>query len=176
MIFRIHYTQNMHLNLFQNRFTNKKTCVVSSHILGKIIPFLCINVVLILMVSHMYLMWSTGQHNLCGNYMNGSNSQSSGDGWICDLNSSYKETFAMFFSLENEAQSSHSAISFINGFIISILMLNILIAVISNYIMMALEKGNNKFWMNRLQFITECQSFFSLFSFLCIFSQNDDFH
>lgn len=29
---------------------------------------------------------------------------------------------------------------------------------------MALEKGNNTFWMNRLQFITECQSFFSLFT------------
>ena len=113
------------------------------------------------MISHMYLMWGAGNPNLCGDY---DNTQNNDETWTCDVTTSYTETFAMFFSLESQSNASHSLVSFINGFIFSILILNILIAITSNYIMMALEKGNNTFWMNRLQFITECQSFFSLFT------------
>ncbi len=116
-------------------------------------------------------MWSAGQSEICG-YSDDYNS------WTCNVSTSYTETFAMLFSLEsqssphydifgndsnNSSSSSPNALSFIHGFIISILMLNILIAIVSYYFQMAIEKGEQTFWKNRLQFIVDCQSFFSLF-------------
>lgn len=107
------------------------------------------------MVSHMYLMWGHGYDSFCEN----------DEPWFCDVSKTYAETFASFVSLESQTDTPHSPISYINGFIIRLLMLNVLIAVISNYFMVALEKANITFWVNRLQFITECQSLFSLLCF-----------
>jgi hypothetical protein len=121
------------------------------------------------MISHMYLMWSAGHPDICGFNDNAQNSNQ----WTCDLPSSYSETFAILFSLDSQSQSSHSVISFINGFIIGILMLNILIAIVSNFFILSLEKGDHTFWRNRLQLISECQSLFSMFSFIHVC--HDDF-
>jgi hypothetical protein len=43
-------------------------------------------------------------------------------------------------------------------------MLNVLIPMISNFFMKALEKDEHAFWRNRLIFLTECQSLFPIIS------------
>ncbi len=113
----------------------------------------------------MYLMWSAGNPNLC-KFDKSLSSQEDETTWTCDLSSTYTQTFATMFHLESQLQSYHSIISYINGFLIGLLMLNVLIAIVTNYFMIALEKGDQSFWRNRMQFVVECQSLFGAVSFL----------
>jgi len=126
-------------------------------IIGKIVPFLFTSAVLLLMFSHMYLMWGAGHYYFCSQFFK------SDDEWTCNLPSSYHETFSMFLGLNSEVQVSTFAISYVYGFFISILMMNILIAIICYSYAKVLESGDRTFWRNRLKFIAECQCFFNMF-------------
>ena len=102
-------------------------------------------------------MWSAGNVNICRN---------DESLWTCDQPSTYKETFAALFHLDSQLQSYQSVISYMNGFVMSLLMMNVLIAIVTNYFMIALEKGDQSFWRNRMQFVVECQSLFGTVSFM----------
>lgn len=110
----------------------------------------------------MYLMWGVGNPNICTTTNTAEDDESQ---WTCDLSTTYKHTFAPFFHLESQSQSHYSVISYMNGFFIGLIMLNVLIATITNYFMVALEKGDQSFWRNRMQYVVECQSLFGLVSF-----------
>ena len=121
-------------------------------------------------------MWGVGNPNVCtSSSSSSSTTTTTADDerqWTCDLSATYKHTFATFFHLESQSQSYYSFISYINGFFIGLVMFNVLIATITNYFMVALEKGDQSFWRNRMQYIVECQSLFGLVWFLGLCPNN----
>ena len=81
---------------------------------------------------------------------------------MCTLEDSYFHSFSMVFtndwSFLDKATGAHSVLMIIFAFFIGILLLNIIIAVISDGFTEVKQNGQRAFWLKRLRFISELQS------------------
>ena len=64
----------------------------------------------------------------------------------------------------SETSLAHVIIAFTFAGIVGILMLNILIAVISNIFSSVQKQGEKEFWLNRLDFISQIELFYHILS------------
>ena len=139
-------------------------------IFGSIIPFIFATVLIVNAFAHAF--WhlgppksSDGEYLVnCGNmtdtdYENG--------GWMCTLKDSYFHCYSMVLSQDwsflERATGVHSVFMFLFAFAIGILLLNIIIAIISTKFTEVEQNGERAFWLKRLRFVNEMQSFNSLY-------------
>ena len=89
---------------------------------------------------------------------------------MCTLEDSYFHSFSMVFtndwSFLDKATGAHSVLMTFFAFTIGILLLNIIIALISNVFTEVEQNGQREFWLKRLRFINELQSLKVLLRFL----------
>ena len=88
-------------------------------------------------------------------------------GWMCTLKDSYFHCYSMVLSQDwsflERATGVHSVFMFLFAFAIGILLLNIIIAIISTKFTEVEQNGERAFWLKRLRFVNEMQSFNSLY-------------
>ena len=82
-------------------------------------------------------------------------------GWICNLNDSYFQSFAMLLSGDflffDKPMGLWSALALIFALVIGIVLLNILIAVINDSFVKVEENSDDVFWLGRLKFVYKVQ-------------------
>ena len=84
-----------------------------------------------------------------------------GTEWECNISSSYFQSFAMLLTTNFEfldwkpVNWQQTAVSFCFAIVVGILLLNILIAKISNVFTEVTDESQTAFWTNRLEFVTE---------------------
>jgi hypothetical protein len=87
-------------------------------------------------------------------------------GWMCRITDSYFHSFSMVFtndlSFLHRATGAHSVLMTIFAFTIGILLLNIIIGLISSVFEDVEKNGQRAFWLKRLRFINELQSFLNV--------------
>ena len=92
-------------------------------------------------------------------------------GWMCTLKDSYFYSYSMFLSQDwsflKRATGVHSVFMSLFAFAIGIFLLSIIIAIISTK-----QNGERAFWLKRLRFVNEVQSFYSLYGKLWKDSNN----
>ncbi len=87
--------------------------------------------------------------------------------WNCGLRASYFQSFSMFLTgnidFLEEPDGMHSVLAAIFGFIMGILLLNIIIAIISNVFSEIQQNSEKAFWANRLKFVNEIDNMKDVF-------------
>ena len=84
-----------------------------------------------------------------------------GTEWECNISSSYFQSFAMLLTTNFEfldwkpVNWQQTAVSFCFAIVVGILLLNILIAKISNVFTEVTDESQTAFWTNRLEFVAE---------------------
>ena len=98
-------------------------------------------------------------------------------GWMCTIKDSYFHSYSMVFtgdwSFLDKATGAHSVLMIFFAFTIGILLLNIIIALISNVFTEVEQNGQRAFWLKRLRFINELQSLKALLDFLPLEIRNN---
>jgi len=104
--------------------------------------------------GHMFYVAGPPNGITCDEYDNG--------GWTCRLSDSYFQSFAMLLSGDwfflNGPTGVQSVLALIFAFLIGILLLNIIIALISNIFTDVEKDGQKAFWLSRLRFVNELES------------------
>ena len=81
---------------------------------------------------------------------------------MCTLKDAYFHSYSMVFtndwSFLDKATGRHSALMTFFAFMIGILLLNIIIALISNVFTQVEQNGQRAFWLKRLRFVNEMQA------------------
>ena len=106
--------------------------------------------------GHMFYVAGPPNGITCDEYDNG--------GWTCRLSDSYFHSFAMLLSGDwfflNSPTGVQSVLALIFAFLIGILLLNIIIALISNRFTDVEKEGQKAFWLSRLRFVNELESMY----------------
>jgi hypothetical protein len=110
----------------------------------------------------MFYMWSISLGTCHGDQGNGEQDASKPIDWTCNLSSSYSQTFSILITsnwsfLDDEAEGFQTIISYAFAFIVGILLLNILIAIISDAFSEIERRGDLEYWKYRLNFEHETQ-------------------
>jgi len=130
-------------------------------ILHRLMPFIFTTGLIIVMFSHMFRMYYFDQTNEC---VSGADWAGSTEGWTsCAITDSYLKSLSLFLSGEWDfEEKSGVTLMFVLSFIIGILLLNIVIAVVSNVFTEVTENAERAFWENRIAWISEMTLMLSL--------------
>jgi len=135
---------------------NKVSVFVSAlvAITKSLFPFLYVTSIIVMAFGHMFYVAGPPNGITCDEYDNG--------GWTCRLSDSYFQSFAMLLSGDwfflNGPTGVQSVLALIFAFLIGILLLNIIIALISNIFTDVEKDGQKAFWLSRLRFVNELES------------------
>jgi hypothetical protein len=142
----------------------------STQISASLIPLLFVTIVIVMAFSHMFHAAGPLEGaSSCHDY-------DSEDLWTCSLSDSYFQSVAMLLSGDwvffDSNKGLHSGLAMIFAFVIGILLLNIIIALISN-VYTGIESNSQKaIWASRVRFVNELWSMRSVFSLnLCTFQE-----
>ena len=137
----------------------------STQISASLIPFLFVTIVIVMAFSHMF--HAAGPLEGASSCHGGYDSE---DLWTCSLSDSYFQSVAMLLSGDwvffDSNKGLHSGLAMIFAFVIGILLLNIIIALISNVYTDIESNSQKAIWASRLRFVVELGSMRSVFSFL----------
>jgi len=125
-------------------------------IIIKLIPFLVTTLLLVFGFAHMFYIANIS-HGNCAEIP--PDEEISEDNWTCDLSANYFMALSMllegahYYLVENPIRftepTSNSVLSIVFAFLIIIILLNILIAIISDVFSEVREKGTEEFWSGR---------------------------
>merc|ERR1712038_1092361 len=142
--------------------------IASIRIFWILIPFLVSTFVIVLSFAHMFYMWSISSLDTCLVQNNNETQDMASVDWTCNLSSSYAQTFSILITsnwsfLDDEAEGFQTTISYAFAFIVGILLLNILIAIISDSFSEIERVGEVEYWKYRLNFEDETQRLYSVY-------------
>ncbi|GFH52627.1 hypothetical protein CTEN210_09103 [Chaetoceros tenuissimus] len=130
----------------------------------RLLPFIFVTVFIVMAFAHMFhavgppldISCPTGtlEEIQTNDYQSG--------GWVCSLNDSYFQSFAMLLSGDflffDKPMGLWSALTLIFAIVIGIVLLNILIAVVNDSFVKVEENSDDVFWLGRLKFIFKVQN------------------
>lgn len=135
-------------------------------IVHRLMPFIFTTGLIIVMFSHIFRMYFFDPNNECTTDAD----WVSTDGWTsCAITDSYLKSLSLFLSSEWDfEEKSGVSIMFALAIIVGILLLNIVIAVVSNVFTEVTENAERAFWENRISWIAEMNLMLALFKCVCI--------
>jgi len=132
----------------------------------KLVPFLFVTIILVMAFSHSFHALGPLKGHCPLNAINGTIWEERD--WTCSLGNSYFESAVMFFGGDwvylDSYEGAHSWLSMIFAFIVGILLLNIIIALISNAFTEIEGNSAKAFWVNRLNFVIGLDIIKSMFT------------
>jgi len=128
-------------------------------IIVKLVPFLVTTLLLVFGFAHMFYIANISHGNCAEGAEILEDEEITEDNWTCDLSANYFMALSMllegahYFLVENPIRltepTSNAIISICFAFLIITILLNILIAIISDVFSEVREKGTEEFWSNR---------------------------
>ncbi|GFH52625.1 hypothetical protein CTEN210_09101 [Chaetoceros tenuissimus] len=129
----------------------------------RLLPFVFVTVFIVMAFAHMFHAVGPPQEIQCpsGTLEEIQINDYNAGGWICNLNDSYFQSFAMLLSGDflffDKPMGLWSALALIFALVIGIILLNILIAVVNDSFVKVEENSDDVFWLGRLKFVYKVQ-------------------